>query len=73
MRRFRIVLASGVLVKVLEPALRCQSRSSSLSAIPLYNIRQAAMRRDPFQQAQSDLEQFVRRLRLQAFVFQVLH
>lgn len=73
-RRLRIVLASSVLVKVLETALHRQFKAPcGMRRIASLNVRQSAMRRDPFQQAQSNLKQLVRRFRLQAFVFQVLH
>lgn len=59
-RCFRIVLASGVLVKVLGPVLRRQlNRPCATKRIVSLNIRQSAMRRNPLQQAQSNLEQLV--------------
>jgi hypothetical protein len=59
-RCLRIVLASGVLVKVLGPVLRCQLNCPcATTRIVSLNVRQSSMRRDPLQQAQSNLEQLV--------------
>jgi hypothetical protein len=60
MRCFRIVLASGVFVKVLGPALRRQlNRPCATKRLVSLNVRQSSMRRDPLQEAQSNLKQLV--------------
>jgi hypothetical protein len=71
---FRIVLAAGVLVEILIPASKAAvspSPSPSL-AKETCNIREAAMRRYPLKQTQSNFQKFMRGFRFEAFVLQIL-
>lgn len=72
MRGLRIVLSAGVLIKVIEPALRRQFHAPVNAECLCIHVRKTTVRRHPFQQAQSNLQQLLRRFGLQAFVFQVL-
>lgn len=76
---FRIVLAAGVLIEILIPASQSHSQSKSNLRIQILPrerdqryIREAAMRRDPLEQTQSNFQKLVRRFRFQAFSFQIL-